>query len=112
MAFYFTHNGQKRMVTSNGRYGYRVSEDAHRPGAQIFVEDTAATTKALLAYQDEALAKLAAGIASIEVAAELAAAWAEDMEWDAFTAQDDEHLEWLAELAAQDDERQGLQWGE
>ena len=105
MAFYFTHNGQKRMVTSNGRYGYRVSEDAHRPGAQIFVEDTAATTKALLAYQDEALAKLAAGIASIEVAAELAAGWAEEMQHDADTAawEDERHQAWLDGIADQDD---------
>ena len=46
------------------------------------------------------------------MAAEIAAYKADDMEWDAFTAQDDEHLEWLAEMAAQDDERPGLQWGE
>jgi len=111
-AFYFTYNGQERMITENGKYGYRVSDDAHRPGTRLFVEDTAATFRAFRKYQDEVFAQINAGIDSIEEAAAKAAAWNEEMEWDAFTAQDDEHLEWLAELAAQDDERQGLQWGE
>jgi len=110
MAFRFEYQGRKYMQADDGT-GYRISQDAHSK-RELYIEDTALVTRRLIAYQDEALAKLAAGIASIEVAAELAAAWAEDMEWDAFTAQDDEHLEWLAELAAQDDERPGLQWGE
>ena len=110
MAFRFEYQGNKYMQADDGT-GYRISQDAHSK-RELYIEDTALVTRRLIAYQDEALAKLAAGIDSIEAVAEKALAWADDMEWDAFTAQDDEHLEWLAELAAQDDERQGLQWGE
>jgi len=103
MAFYFTHNGNKYMQADDGT-GYRISQDAHS-GRELYIEDTALVTRRLIAYQDEALAKLAAGIASIEVAAELAAAWAEEMQHDADTAawDDERHQAWLDELADQDD---------
>ena len=111
MAFRFEYQGRKYMQADDG-VGYRISQDAHS-GRELYIEDTALVTKRLKAYQDKLLATLAAGIDSIEAVAECGwGYWSEDMEWDAFIAQDDERLEWLAELAAQDDERQGLQWGE
>ena len=101
MAFRFEHNGRKYMQADDGT-GYRVSQDAHS-GRELYIEDTALVTRRLRAYQKVQFAKLAAQEATAEMEAELAAGWAEDMEWDAFTAQDDEHLEWLAERLDEED---------
>jgi hypothetical protein len=105
MAFRFEYNGQQYMVTDNGQYGYRVSEDAHRPGAQIFVEDTARVIRRLKAYQDKVFAELKAQATTAEMEAELAAGWAEEMQHDADTAawEDERHQAWLDEIADQDD---------
>ena len=103
MAFRFDHNGNKYMQADNG-VGYRISQDAHS-GRELYIEDTALVTRRLIAYQDELLAKINAGIDSIEAVAEKALAWAEEMQHDADTAawEDERHQAWLDGIADQDD---------
>ena len=103
MAFRFEHNGRKYLQADDGT-GYRISQDAHS-GRELYIEDTALVTRRLIAYQDELLAKINAGIDSIEAVAEKALAWAEEMQHDADTAawDDERHQAWLDGIADQDD---------